>query len=269
MTIWAGDVQYMRRIVALSEGEVHAQTHRGFIEPDNAGPVILRGANISLYAVREASQGEPLRLNVGAFLKGKSEDSRAYAHRYQRVGPQRSAPQNNFRRLISAKIQPEAFCFDTVKFVLETASKISLDLLIALLNSKILDWYFRLNSTNSKVNEYQFDALPVPTISDDTPIIDWEHLLKTCQWADLAELLCMACTEPGVMPKPVAEGLAAMSHRIQEIEVQRPLKNRSERSNLAPESQPIQNAIDAVLFRCYGLSEDEAAYITQRLKEML
>lgn len=47
------------------------------------------------------------------------------------------------------------------------------------------------------------------------------------------------------------------------------LWNRSERSFLVPESQPIQDAIDAVLFRCYGLCEDEAAYITQRLKEML
>jgi len=31
----------------------------------------------------------------------------------------------------------------------------------------------------------------------------------------------------------------------------------------------VQDAIDAVLFRCYGLSEDDARYIDQRLKEML
>ena len=60
-----------------------------------------------------------------------------------------------------------------------------------------------------------------------------------------------------------------MSRRIQKIEAKRVLKNRSERSRLAPQSQPIQDAIDAVLFRCYGLSEDEAKYIEKRLKEML
>ena len=27
---------------------------------------------------------------------------------------------------------------------------------------------------------------------------------------------------------------------------------------LSPESQPIQDAIDAVLFKCYGLSNDDA-----------
>jgi hypothetical protein len=60
-----------------------------------------------------------------------------------------------------------------------------------------------------------------------------------------------------------------MSRRIQGIEAKRVLKNRSERSRLAPESQPIQDAIDGVLFRCYGLTEDEGRYITRRLGEML
>ena len=71
------------------------------------------------------------------------------------------------------------------------------------------------------------------------------------------------------MPKAVAEVLAEMSRRIQKIEAKRFLKNRSERSHLAPETQPIQDLIDAVLFRCYGLSDDDANYISNRLKEML
>ena len=59
------------------------------------------------------------------------------------------------------------------------------------------------------------------------------------------------------------------SRRIQSNETNRVLKNRSEGSRLASESQPIQDAIDAVLFCCYGLSEDEAKYIRGRLEEML
>lgn len=60
-----------------------------------------------------------------------------------------------------------------------------------------------------------------------------------------------------------------MSRWIQKIEAKRLLKSRSERSRLSPESQPIQDAIDAVLYRCYGLSNDDAKYIHERLKEML
>jgi hypothetical protein len=81
--------------------------------------------------------------------------------------------------------------------------------------------------------------------------------------------MCGACTKPGVMPTSVADALSAMSRQIQNIEAKRMLKTRSERSRLAPDSQPIQDAIDAVLFHCYGLSEDEAHYIAWRLEEML
>jgi hypothetical protein len=156
-----------------------------------------------------------------------------------------------------------------VSYVTEESSETSLDLLLALLNSKILDWYFRLGSTNSKVNEYQFNALPVPAISEGAPDVDWKPLLAKGRWSELAELLGSAVGQPCVMPRTVAEALAEMSRKIQEIEARRILKNRSERSRLAPESQPIQDSIDAVLFRCYGLTEDEGRYITRRPAEML
>ena len=60
------------------------------------------------------------------------------------------------------------------------------------------------------------------------------------------------------MPHAVAEILEAISSLIQEIEARRVLKNRAEPSRRAPDSQPTQDAIDAVLFRCYGLADDDA-----------
>ena len=60
-----------------------------------------------------------------------------------------------------------------------------------------------------------------------------------------------------------------MSLRLRTIESKRILSNRAERSRLASESQPIQDALDRVLFHCYGLSEDDAHYIEKRLTEML
>lgn len=125
------------------------------------------------------------------------------------------------------------------------------------------------SSTNAQINEYQFNALPVPTFLEESTDIKWKELFERKLWDDLAELLCGICSEPGVMPKSVVEALSEMSRAIQQIESKRVLANRSERSRLAPESQPIQDAIDKVLFRCYGLSGDDAEYINKRLKEML
>ena len=71
------------------------------------------------------------------------------------------------------------------------------------------------------------------------------------------------------IPQDKVEALSEMSRRIQGIETHRILQSQCGRSRLTPESQPIQNTIDKVLFCCYGLSEDDAQYIEQRLTEML
>lgn len=253
------------------QGEVNETNERarGVLTNRSDAPLVLRGSNVCMYAVREASQGEDIRLDVKRFLKDKNKDAKAFAHQHKRVGFQRSSPQNNFRRIIAAPIPNGSFCFDTVSYVTDESSKMELDLILALLNCKILDWYFRLGSTNSKVNEYQFNILPVPAICDDGAEIQWQPLAKTKRWRELTNRLCEACVAEGLMPRAVAEALAEMSRRIQEIERKRVLKNRSERSQLADEAQPIQDAIDTVLFRFYGLSEDEGNYVGKRLKEML
>ncbi|MFQ5853652.1 MAG: Eco57I restriction-modification methylase domain-containing protein, partial [Candidatus Binatia bacterium] len=264
-------IHRMFEIAKSYQGEINETSERakGTLTSHPGAPIVLRGANVCMYTVREPSQGEEVRLDVKQFLAGKRQDAKAFAHKHKRVGFQRSSPQNNFRRIIAAPIPRGSFCLDTISYVTDESSQIDLDLLLALLNSKILDWYFRLGSTNSKVNEYQFNVLPVPTLSKDPLDIGLMPLLERGHWAGLTDLLCEIGTEPGLMPRPVAQAIAEMSRRIQEIEAKRILKSRSERSHLAPESQPIQDAIDTLLFRCYGLSQEDAHYIEQRLGEML
>jgi hypothetical protein len=255
-----------------SQGEVNETTDgkRGFISTDLIeGPRILRCSNICLYVVREASQAEAIYLRKKKHLEGKPDSAKAWHHQQRRAGWQESSPQTNFRRIIAAAIPEEEFCNHKINYIPEGESKIPLDLVLALLNSKISDWFFRLASTDAAISHYQIYNLPAPCIASNDLSNKWNELLNESKWDDLVEQLCAACTEPGMMAKPVAEALVEMSRRIQEIEAQRVLKSRSERSRLAPESQSIQDAIDAILFRCYGLSEDDARYITRRLEEML
>ena len=259
----------MSERVTLLEGEVHPSQHRDSLSDRKVGPLVLRGAAVTLYCIREMSQGEHLYLDVDSYLDGKAKDSKAYDHRFQRIGFQRKAPQNNFRRIIAAPIPKGCYCFESIKYATEKSTQLDLNLLLALLNSEILDWYFRTTSSNAQINEYQFNLLPVPTSESDGGPSVWERLLERGDYAELTNCLKNALREPGVLPEQVGNALAEMSRRIQAIEGKRVLKNRSERSHLAPASQPIQKAIDAVLFRCYGLSDTEARYVQSRLKEML
>ena len=251
------------------QGEVNETNCRMYLSEVGTGPQVLRGASITQYAVRDPSQGTVLRLEIDGFLRGKKANAKAYHHRLRRVGFQRTSPLNNFRRLIAAPIVPGEFCFDSISYVTTDSSILNLDLVLALLNSNMLDYYFRLISTNSTINEYQFNRLPIPHLSNNESNIDWHPLLMSGEWIDLTSLLSSSCNEPGVMTRDVAQAVAAMSRRIQGIEANRILKSRSERSRLDSESQPIQDVIDKVLFRCYGLSEEDAQYVGKRLEEML
>ena len=256
--------------VEFFQGEINETNEKAksTINTEGLGQRLVRGANVTLFAVRDASQGHDLYLTVDKFLKGKSSNSKAYHHKSRRVAYQGNAPQNNFRRIIAAPVDPGKFCAYTVNYCTDNSSKLSLDVVLALLNSKILEWWFRLGSSNAHANEYQMNGLPVPSVSDDFGVIDWLAPFELEDWTTLQERLAVAAT-PGYMPESVTDAIAKMSQRIQEIESNRILKSRSERSRLARESQPIQDAIDRVLFRCYGLSEDDAQYIEKRLTEML
>ena len=254
------------------QGEVNETTDgkKGFIANDpSTGPQVLRGSNLGLYTVREASQGTAMFLNRDKFLAGKPASIKANHHQTSRIGWQESSAQNNFRRIIAAMIPAGQFCNHKINYFPEEDCSIALDLLLALLNSKISDWYFRLISTSAAVSHYQLYALPVPTIVEADDSEDWSGEFEHGRWDEIADQLIAACKVPAELPKQVALAIEMMSRKLRGFESSRVLSNRSERSRLASESQPIQDAIDKVLFHCYGLSDDDALYVERRLSEML
>ena len=238
------------------------------------GPLVLRGANLCLYAVREASQGEDFYLKEAVFLAGKALAAKAYHGKQLRLGFQRSSPQNNFRRIVAALIQPGNYCFDTVSYVPASQSRAPLTLLLGLLNSKLADWYFRLGSTNSKVNEYQFNNLPCPVFHDKVTPSDTKarHAsLKAVQSGDMPqafETLRPLLDQVPFSPA-IRDVIVALVNRICAIETVRGEIARSERSHLDPAAQPCQDLIDRLFYAMAGLTEDEARGLEERLSHML
>lgn len=274
--VQSGRMERLRFQCTQYQGEVNETNEkpRGSLSTEPVGPLVLRGASICLYTLREASQGEDLYLSKQHFLDGKGRDSKAYAHRFERIGFQRSSPQNNFRRIIACPIPKGQFCFDTVSYVPENDTRIPLALLLALLNSKLLDWYFRLGSTNSKVNEYQFDILPCPRFSQSHSASDRAMLknsldaLRRKRFGDVPHILAPAF---GAAPfgAAVADTIIAAAGSICDIEAAREHVSRHDRSRLAPDAQPYQDLIDLLLYRMAGLTDDEQRGLERRLDEML
>jgi hypothetical protein len=256
-------------------GRGQRTTHGRFLSdrPDDDRALVLRGANVCMYVLREASQGEALYLDAATFQAAYPHSEKAFHSRTDRIGFQRSAPQNNYRRVIAAYVPASEFCFDTVSYIPRAASTlVDLDLLLAVLNSKLIDWYFTIGSTNSKVNEYQFNILPFPAFREEATAKETE-LLK--------ELLPELEGDPGAVDDAIAplfadtpftpalgEVLIRLSRAVRVIETARGPISRTERAKLDAKAQPLQDLIDAVLFRMVGFSDREVDALTRRLDEM-
>lgn len=234
------------------------------------GPQILRGANITLYVLRPPSQGEAIYLRKARYLTAKPESAKARHHLERRVGWQESSPQNNFRRIIAAAIPPGEFCNHKINYIPESTSALPLDLVLAILNSKVADWFFRLGSSSGGVSSYQIANLPAPRLTTaphgQAP---WSSLLDSREWEAAAVSMIASFTEHYEMRTDVADGMVQMCQEIQRLEAARALQARTERSHLGHESQPIQEALDRLLNQCFGLTEEDGRYIAQRLEEML
>jgi len=255
---------------------------RNFISyVDTDGPEIIRGAHLCLYAIREASQGTPIYVRVDQFLNrgrkrsGKEEtDSKVTHHRYARIGFQRKSPQNNFRRLIAAYISIEMFLLESVSYFPSHQAKIPLEIILALLNSKLCDWYFRLGSTNAMVGEYQVNNFPCPRFSDKPGRRDGKlqaavtNDLAAAKIGEVLNSLESLWAEPPFDPL-ICEVIIEAVQQISAIEKARGEIARADRSTLHPSAQPYQDLIDQLLYRMAGLSDAEINGLEERYAKML
>ena len=268
----SGKFQRLRNVCTSYQGEVNETNDRSFLSTDASyGPQVLRGANVSLYTLREASQGESLYINQRSFLHGKDPESKAQQSREQRIGFQRSSPQNNFRRIVACPIPRGQFCFDTISYIPYTECRIPPSLLLALLNSKLLDWYFRLGSTNSKVNEYQFDNLPCPIFSQGGDSDNRAVIIRAVQDGNLD--VALRLLKPGLAAAPfsptVSDAIVLASERIAAIEASRGDITKKQRAALSKEAQPYQDLTNQILFAMAGFSDAETRALEDRLKRMM
>ena len=263
--------------VQFSQGEVNetVQRHAGALMPSPSGArTVMRGANICLYILREASQGRDIYLNAQRFLRGKDDDTKAFHHRYNRVGLQESCPQNNFRRIIASFIPAGEYCNHKINYIPQPASQLPLELNLALLNSKLADWYFRLGSTNAAVSHYQLHNLPCPVFADQGTAADDRLRDAAIAATDAGKPDdAFAALQPPLarppFPLPAQDVLIELVRRIIAIEQRRGEIARVERSALAPAAQPLQDLIDRLIYAMAGLTPAEISGLEDRLARML
>ncbi|VTR94138.1 restriction modification enzyme : Possible restriction /modification enzyme OS=Microcystis aeruginosa NIES-44 GN=N44_00644 PE=4 SV=1: Methyltransf_26 [Gemmata massiliana] len=271
----SGRMTRLRELTEFFQGEVNETNERanGTLTPAGNGKLVTRGASICLYVPRLASQGEDLYLDTEKFTAGKGKETKAFHHKYRRIGWQESSPQNNFRRVIAALIPVGEFCNHKVNYCSEHTSKLPLEFVLALLNSTLSDWYFRLGSTNASVSHYQVSNLPCPIFRGESTARESEigqqvlrHLtVGRCPHA-LALLSPLLETAP--FSPILQDAVVVAARRIIELESKRGEISRTDRSELGSDAQHFQDFIDALLFGMAGLTAEEVVGLKDRYAEL-
>jgi len=143
------------------EGEVNLTFHKKFLTSKDSLAPMIKGAAIQRYqTLEEMSQGEIQYLNSTAFLKHNTSPKSKH-HKFRRIVMQGITGVNEAVRLKMTIIHSGIFCGNSANYILIEDAKLQQEYLLALLNSRLLNWYFKFFSTNSNVNGYQVDNLPI------------------------------------------------------------------------------------------------------------
>ena len=147
------------------EGELNMTFHKHFFNDDSTNPAILKGAAIQRYYITyKMSQGKIEYLDEDWYLsENTSEKSRH--HEVERIAMQGMTGANDKIRLVMTVVPPGVYLANSCNYILPT-QELPASYLLGLLNSKLLNWYFRCFSTNSNVNGYEVEDFPMPKATE-------------------------------------------------------------------------------------------------------
>ena len=142
-------------------GEVDISLDKKFITTSKSDSAMLRGAQVQKYYItNDISQGDILFLKEAGYLE-KNTGVRSRHHETRRIVMQGITGINEKWRLKMTMAYPPYFCANSVNY-LRPSTKGEFDyFILGILNSKLLNWYFAKLSTNSNVNGYEIDGLPI------------------------------------------------------------------------------------------------------------
>lgn len=160
-------IQWIRYL----RGEVDLTLYKDCLSRADTGSMLVRGNHITRYLLNWSPGNKECFIVKDFFLKrfGKSEKVR-HLNELRIVGQQVSNMMQK-RRMKFCLVPPGTFLANSCNYLIiseqEERSESLRLFLLALFNSFILNWRFKLTSTNNHINNYELGSLPIK-------LIDWE-----------------------------------------------------------------------------------------------
>lgn len=163
------DLLKFGEIAPSIEGEIHMTKCKPAITSDSSKAPFLKGAQIAKWYYKtdpaEISQGDIEFIDTEKLNSVCSAEKISNAA-HERIVFQRLTGINEKFRL-KATIIPEGIYIANSVNNLTYQTNYPPKLLLALFNSKLLNFIFKATSTSSNVNGYEVDALPLPQLSEN------------------------------------------------------------------------------------------------------
>ena len=162
-------------------GEIDLTIQKPYLRnPSDQFKKMIKGAAVQKWEIRDKmSQGEVQYLDAQMYLI-ENNGKKSRHHEKERIVMQGITGVDERYRLKMAYIEAGIFCGNTVSYNVLEKEEYSSKYILALMNSTLLNWYFKIFSTNSNVNGYEVNNLPIvqmPPVGQIPFIILVDYLL--------------------------------------------------------------------------------------------
>jgi len=139
-------------------GELDLTLFKSYITSENTGWRLVRGNMISDESVIDKN-GE--FVEIENFLNKKSDDFKVNDYNKERLICQQISNIDIQRRLKFVFCERTDILGNSCNYIVSTRKQSDLKKLFHILNSGLLNWRFKITSSNNHINNYELDELPI------------------------------------------------------------------------------------------------------------
>jgi Alw26I/Eco31I/Esp3I family type II restriction m6 adenine DNA methyltransferase len=201
-------------ITSCWEGEMNQTFKKSQIKSTDTGYLFVRGEHLSSYYIDLKTDNSDRRWFDLKESSIPSQEERFACQGVSNMGLR--------RRVMVAKVPKGIILGNSLNYI-DIPVAYNADILLALLNSSLINWFFRKQSTNNNVNVYELNALPIRRIEARYEVLILAILTK--------------------------------------IEKVTRAKDYKRDNSDASELDPLMAEIDQVIYEAYGLNDSEIKLI--------
>lgn len=151
--------------ITVARGEINQTTYRKYITVNSDDARLVKGVEVGRYEIHDRlQQGHREWLHEKTFLKRKGSKKRKGIEAVtnaRRIATQRITGVDERLRVVATIIDPPAYFADSTNSIkIASDDSYQLEYVLALLNSHLFQWRFKLTSTNNNVGTNELDSLP-------------------------------------------------------------------------------------------------------------